>query len=180
MYAVEEVEERPAPQGAAVGHPREPGELHRREPEFLHPAGDVGHVEVDEIPAGEDVRVAVGNVRGERPEHPGLVGVRADRVRVLPEASVRKAASRLLFGNRCRGFPGRQQERRIIVLERIVAGDADDRVPLGIGEAPLVLALDIDDAGPGGGVDFWLGQVVVVDGRLAVAQTPLRSARYRS
>ena len=46
-----------------------------------------------------------------------------------------------------------------------MAGDADDRVPLGIGEPPLVLAFDIDDTGPGRGIDLRSGTIMLTDGQ---------------
>ena len=149
----EEIEYRSPPDGVSCGLPRQARKTIRIDLEHRHPSQDIGDIELYEVPAREDIRVTLLHVSGEPPEHRGLVREPDDPV-PLVEGEIRNIALRHV------GLP---EERHVVVIERIPAGDAYDRVAFGLGEPLLIHALDIHDARPGRGFDIGRCELVILD-----------------
>ncbi len=74
-------------------------------------------------------------------------------------------------GHVARRRAGLPEEGQVVAVERVPAGDADDRVALGLGEPPLLVhALDIHDARPGGSLDLGRREVGVLDLKSTIKQ----------
>ena len=83
----------------------------------------------------------------------------------FPETAILQTAGCFLFRDLGRHRLTPEQKGSVIIVKRVMAGDADDRIPLGIRESPLVLALDIDHADPGRRVNLGGHECVVIHGR---------------
>ncbi|KAF5032069.1 hypothetical protein DSECCO2_621170 [anaerobic digester metagenome] len=149
----EEVEYRSPADGVPLRLAGETRKVLSREVEPCHPLQDIGDIEIHEVPAREDVGVAFPDVCGEPPEHRGLVWVAGD---LVPGVGGE-------FGRVARSPAGPPEERRIVLLNRVPAGDADDRVALGFGEPVFIHALDIHDAGAGGSLDIGRRDIGILD-----------------
>ena len=81
----------------------------------------------------------------------------------LSETAVFQSPCSFLPGDLIRSTAARQQECRVVIIKRIVAGDAGDRIPLRIRKTAFVLALDIENTCPGRGIDIGRSYLVIIN-----------------
>ncbi len=139
---------------------------------MLHSLADVRHVKLGEVPAGEDIRIAFGDIPGKSLKHLSLVPIGTNRMLLFFEAAVCKTSGSLPVCNCHRHIPPGKEECPVIEIKGIESGDADDSVPFGIRKSPFVLAFDIDNAGPGRGFYFGWPEVFIVHVYRGCRNTP--------